>query len=178
MHIFLKNFSGDELRLIFGRYPCQEVEYIFFKKLLAMHSTLYFRLKHVNALRCILMSILSPREQRERSKLMVTDTRRSEAVLNFLQDCNTVRLRESQIIRHHNRIHIGLLTKKSLLGHLALRNSFYRLSRLMSAEETPSCSHRRRGSLMQCAYEQTRCLHSQAPCEVNRSYAAKLPRKP
>ena len=65
MHIFLKNFSGDELRLIFGRYPCQEVEYIFFKKLLAMHSALYFCLKHVNALRCILMSILSPREQRE-----------------------------------------------------------------------------------------------------------------
>ena len=63
------------------------------------------------------MSILSPREQRERSKLMVTDTRRSEAVLNFLQDCNAVRLRESQIIRHHhNRIHIGLLTKNSLLG--------------------------------------------------------------
>ena len=65
MHIFSKNFSSDELRLIFGRYPCQEVEYIFFKKLLAMHSTLYFRLKHANALRCILMSILSPREQRE-----------------------------------------------------------------------------------------------------------------
>ena len=62
MHIFSKNFSSDELRLIFGRYPCQEVEYIFFKKLLAMHSTLYFRLKHANALRCILMSILSPRE--------------------------------------------------------------------------------------------------------------------
>ena len=60
---------------------------------------------------------LSPREQREHSKLMVTDTRRSEAVLNFLQDCNAVRLRESQIIRHHhNRIHIGLLTKNSLLG--------------------------------------------------------------
>ena len=59
----------------------------------------------------------SPREQRERSKLMVTDTRRSEAVLNFLQDCNAVRLRESQIIRHHhNRIHIGFLTKNSLLG--------------------------------------------------------------
>ena len=82
-----------------------------------MHSILYFRLKHVNASRCILMSILSPREQRERSKLMVTDTRRSEAVLNFSQDCNAVRLRESQIIRHHhNRIHIGLLTKNSLLG--------------------------------------------------------------
>ena len=114
MHIFSKNFSSDELRLIFGRYPCQEVEYIFFKKLLAMHSTLYFRLKHANALRCILMSILSPREQRKRSKLMVTDTRRSEAVLNFLQNRNAVRLRESQIIRHHhNRIHIGLLTKKS-----------------------------------------------------------------
>ena len=30
-----------------------------------MHSILYFRLKHVNASRCILMSILSPREQRE-----------------------------------------------------------------------------------------------------------------
>ena len=60
---------------------------------------------------------LSPREQREHSKLMVTDTRRSEAVLNFSQDCNAVRLRESQIIRHHhNRIHIGLLTKNSLLG--------------------------------------------------------------
>ena len=54
MHIFSKNFSSDELRLIFGRYPCQEVEYIFFKKLLAMHSTLYFRLKHANASRCIL----------------------------------------------------------------------------------------------------------------------------
>ena len=79
---------------------------------------------------------LSPREQREHSKLMVTDTRRSEAVLNFLQDCNAVRLRESQIIRHHhNRIHIGLLTKNSLLGHLALRNAFYRSSRLMSAEK-------------------------------------------
>ena len=95
---------------------------------------------------------LSPRAQREPSKLMVTDTRRSEAVLNFSQDCNAVRLRESQIIRHHhNRIHIGFLTKNSLLGHLALRNAFYRSSRLRSAEETPSCSHRRRGSLMQCA---------------------------
>ena len=55
MHIFSKNFSSDELRLIFGRYPCQEVEYIFSKKLLAMHSTLYFRLKHANASRCILL---------------------------------------------------------------------------------------------------------------------------
>ncbi len=54
MHIFSKNFSSDELRLIFVRYPCQELEYIFFKKLLAMHSTLYFRLKHANASRCIL----------------------------------------------------------------------------------------------------------------------------
>ena len=59
MHIFSKNFSSDELRLIFGRYPCQEVEYIFSKKLLAMHSTLYFRLKHANALRCILIPLAS-----------------------------------------------------------------------------------------------------------------------
>ena len=101
-----------------------------------MHSILYFRLKHVNASRCILMSILSPREQRERSKLMVTDTRRSEAVLNFLQDCNAVRLRESQIIRHHhNRIHIGLLTKKNLCWDFTLPNEFYCSFRLRSAED-------------------------------------------
>ena len=112
-----------------------------------MHSALLLFLENDNFSHCILLTKSSPREQRERSKLMVTDTRRSEAVLNFSQDRNAVRLRESQIIRHHhNRIHIGFLTKNSLLGHLALRNAFYRSSRLMSAEKTPSCSYRRRHS--------------------------------
>ena len=40
-HIFFKNFSFDELRLIFGRFPCQEVGYIFFPKKMIDNAFLF-----------------------------------------------------------------------------------------------------------------------------------------
>ena len=44
---FFKNFSFDELRLIFRRIRCQEVEYIFFQKMIGNA----FRIKTTEALR-------------------------------------------------------------------------------------------------------------------------------
>ena len=63
---FFKNFSCDELRLIFGRFPCQEVEYIFFQKMIGNAFRFIVTFKTRRLLRNVLSIVLSPREQRER----------------------------------------------------------------------------------------------------------------